>query len=247
MKKSKTLLGMFLTSGLLLVGCSKEITIKDALEMTKNDFQATNFTYDMDVHTVVGTDGEIFLHQTTEIDGNKIHYEYNQTHYAMPEPQHTEMYFETGDVTYAYQKVSDSWQKSVYPMNLTVDPDQTFMGYTQLMAAIEPLVTFVDGNFYAENVTIQLNIDDFLARTMEDFSGYTKSPEFVDYTYDYIRIGVTNDHISLFEMKTSGYHVQSDDYTHTVTAVKDEGVSNVTKLSNFRNFGTTVVTLPSVE
>ena len=262
MNKLKTLLAVLFSCGLLLVGCNKggddtssentptnsetsQLTpLQQALQVTRDDFRAINFTYNMTVNTVT-PDGNVLLNQTTEFDNNKIHLDYTETSYLHPQ-SHSEMYFETGDVTYMYQKISEQWTKTAYPMDLSVNPDNSFMGYAQLMSALEQKATLVDGYFYAENVTIQINIDDFLSRTMDDFSGYTKSPEKVDYTYEYVKIGVENNHISFIELKTYAYQVQSNEELHTVTVIKDTNTVSVTRLSNFTKFGTTVVTLPTV-
>lgn len=227
---------------------NNELTgIDKVVKIVVDDLSSDNISYDMHMEAS-GENFTSITDETLEIAGNKYHVSYTST--DGKNTYSSDIYYETIDgKNYMYQKQGNDWVKQEIPYSVSFNYGSSQFGFVELLNAFKAKYTVTeDGYYYATDLELEVSAQALLetAASTGDYSAYTLTQETVTFSYEYLKIGIANEHISLFETKGSGITLETNEEQKTVTFVPIEGRSAVTKLHNFRNFGTTVITLPQV-
>lgn len=221
--------------------------IDQVVEIVMQDLSATNFTYDLYAESN-NSDYSSVTTQTMERDGNKYHSISNTV--ILDQEYPSEFYLEvTEDKNYIYNKYKETWVKMEDTSGMSLDFRDSVAGFSEGLEAFKVTYTVdKDGNYYAENVEYNVKTQaliDQIGSIM--YKDYVCTQEYVTFKNEYIKIGVANGHLSLYESKSTGVGMNVDEKNKTITFYELENQTAVTKIHNIRNFGTTVVTLPVVE
>ena len=257
MKKLRNLL-LVPFVGLILIGCDKpeqeppKTELEKAVEIAKNDFLAENFKHDT-VNTITSGEFKTLVEQTYEYDGNKVHTITHNVSFQNEEKVGegtADAYLEfSEEVTYLYQYVAEAWTKTEYP-GLTKH-DQKLGIFDVMLEKFSTAATKTEeGYYYVEDFTYTVNMDDalkgFLA-AIAQYDGYTCSQESFEFKYDYVKLLIQDDHLAVLELSQNSLALIANNEEHTYALAYNEEIKNVSKSYNFRDFGTTTVTLPTVE
>lgn len=228
---------------------TQETEIQKVVRIAKQDFFAENVSYT--IHSTSNTPyGDSSMEETFERDGNKVHVSLTSTSSGMIQPQSSEYYYvQDGDKGYVYNKNGgETWTVMETPRKMALDSSGSIYGMDACFAKFAETATKQDdGSWKATNLTYTIRSEDLINQIGYDYSGYTIAKETIDFTLEYLIIKVENDHLSYFEQKNCSIRFDYDDDEMTITPVLDETYVCVSTLSNFRNFGTTVVTLPEAQ
>lgn len=279
MKKSKTLLAMLLSCGLLLAGCNKggDNTSSEEGAPTSNTsgapastassqplspldiamnaivdyMDAPNITLNMHVETFFTMDGHPMhtgVEQTIKFDNNKIYVHFNEHNYTAEPPTSSEsdFYYELGETSYQYKKINEEWIKSPMAYEMNLRPSSQIYGFEQFVNNFKENCTQTEEGYFAQEFTSTVSCRQITEASGSDYSDYTYDQETIDITYRNVKITMQNGQPISLESESNSVGIQSSTYDKIVHVAINPDMLGKVKMYNFRDIGSTVVTLPIV-
>lgn len=188
-------------------------------------------------------------------DNNKIYAQMTQFDLSVnpPKANTNEYYYEfggEGEKSYQYMKLSEQWKKiEIGYMDLR--PSSQIKGFEQMMMKFKQSCTLTQQGYFSESFTITMPTRDILEAAGRNPDDYIINQESIDLTYTNALIGIENGAPSYLQVDSHGISISTvkspeEEKAHAVVKVELDAPCS-TKMHNFHDLGTTVVTLPNIE
>ena len=204
---------------------------------------ATNYTMDSKTYIYDAEDApQSSLAVTIESESSKLH-EYG-TAFGSPVDVY---YAQEEENIYLYVNDGTKWIKQIAPANPSFGAiGDSRIGNVTLRSILSgsfDQATKQGENYIKQNYTFTINAADLLE--IIGCAGYTPNVETLEMTYEEVAFSFENGNFKSIRVESHGFNVSRNDELHTVELSILESKSRAI-YENFRNIGSTVVTLPEI-